>query len=271
MEAGPRTKPLFVVDRLYLIIASALLGAAALSWAATYFLMPTMMMPGTMGLASLVSSLALPVVATFELVWVIGMAAMMFPAMIPVVAFYNRFVAKEENNPTAIKLIGTPLFLFGYLIAYAALGLGAYFAVFAGLSLAAALPLPAVLAIVAPSAVLVVAGLYQLTGLKVKMLSNCVSPVGFFATRLHRGLLGSIRMGLSHGTYCATCCWAYMLVMLSVAWMSLPFMAAVSGVIVLEKVVVRGSKIFTKAVGAGFFVLALLVLVFPGLLTFQMS
>jgi predicted metal-binding membrane protein len=262
-------EPFFVPDRLALTVTAILLSAAAVSWAVTYYLMPAMMMSSATGLYSIVTSLSLSNVGFFELVWVVGMAAMMFPAMIPVVAFYDRIVAKAEAAPTKARVFGTPLFLFGYLVAYAGLGLLAYLAVFAGLYWLSGVSLLWSIGFFVPSLILIVAGLYQVSSLKVRMLSVCISPFGFFATRLRRGLAGSLSMGFSHGIYCVTCCWAYMLVMLAVAWMSLPFMAIVAGVITLEKVIVRGSKLFNRGVAVAFWVLAAVVLFYPGLLTFQ--
>ena len=61
--------------------------------------MMTMGSGGMMGVAALVSSTSLSAIGLFELIWVVGMAAMMFPAMIPIVTFYNRFSTKVEPNP----------------------------------------------------------------------------------------------------------------------------------------------------------------------------
>ena len=228
--------------------------------------MMTMASGGMMGLESLVPSLSLPAVALFELLWVVGMAAMMFPAMIPIVAFYNRFSTKEEPNPPFARAVGTPLFLAGYLAVYAGLGLAVYVAVFVALVLSSSFASLAHVAYVAPSAVLIMAGAYQLSPRKSSFLMHCVSPIGFFTRHSHRGLFGSFRMGLSHGEYCVGCCWAYMLVMFAVALMSLPFMAVLSLLIALEKVFTRGAVWFTRGIAAGLVLLGVAVLVFPGLL-----
>ena len=90
--------------------------------------------------------------------------------------------------------------------------------------------------------------------------------MGFFTQHSHRGLLGSFRMGLSHGEYCVGCCWAYMLVMFAVALMSIPFMAVLSVVIALEKVVMHGAVWFTRGIAAGLVLVGLTSLVFPGVL-----
>jgi hypothetical protein len=83
---GTDSTSIFVADRLSIIVATTLLAAAAISWAATYDLAPLMGassgMAG-MGVDAIASSLSLTSVVIFEFVWVVGMAAMMFPAMLP--------------------------------------------------------------------------------------------------------------------------------------------------------------------------------------------
>ena len=219
-----------------------------------------------MGVASLVSSLSLTSISLFELIWVVGMVAMMFPSMIPVVVFYNRVATRIESNPNIAKAIGTPLFLIGYLATYAGLGLLVYFAVFIAVSASSLLPTLSSFALFAPGIVLIFTGIYQLSPLKSRCLSHCISPMGFFAVHSQKGLLGSIRMGLSHGKYCVGCCWAYMLVMLVVAVMSLPFMAILAAVIASEKVIIRGATWFTNTVAAGFIVLGVVALFVPNVL-----
>jgi predicted metal-binding membrane protein len=81
--------------------------------------------------------------------------------------------------------------------------------------------------------------------------------------------VGSVYMGLRHGFYCVGCCWAFMLVMLAVAGMSLPFMAILAGVITLEKVIARGKVWFNRGISISFVTLAVAVLFLPGLLTFS--
>jgi predicted metal-binding membrane protein len=163
-------------------------------------------------------------------------------------------------------MAGTPLFLSGYLAMYAGSGLAAYIVVFIALGLPSSVPPISTLALVAPSLVLVFVGLYQLTPWKARSLSHCVSPADFFILHSRSGLSGAVRMGISHGAYCVGCCWAYMLVMLAVAAMSIPFMAALAGVIAIEKVLVRGATWFTRAVAGAFVLLGIASFVFPSIL-----
>jgi predicted metal-binding membrane protein len=264
--------PVFVTDRLAVSVSVILLSAAAISWLLSYYLMPLMMMGNSSGMmagsgvAAIVSSLSVSAVGFFEVVWVIGMAAMMFPAMIPKVMFYDKIKTRLETNPLLAKAVGTPIFLTGYLVAYALLGIGAYLAVYVALAFSSSFPILSVLSIIAPSVILIATGLYQFSSLKSRCLYQCSSPLGFFATHSRKGLLGAFRMGLSDGKYCVGCCWAYMLVMLAVGAMSIPVMAVLAGVISLEKVVVRGAAWFNRLIAGSFIALGVAALIFPSII-----
>jgi predicted metal-binding membrane protein len=263
--------PVFVRDKLAVTIAAVLVTAASIAWLASYYLMPLTMSgsPDTMaatGVAAIVSSLSLPAVGLFEAVWTIGMAAMMFPAMIPMTLFYNKVISRSEQSPKLARVAGTPVFLAGYLATYALLGIGAYLAVYAAIALSSSFPALSGLSVIGPTAVLVAAGIYQFSSLKTRCLSQCVSPFGFFATHTDEGISGAFTMGFSHGSFCVGCCWAYMLVMLAVGAMSIPVMAALAGLIALEKVIVRGSAWFSRTVGFGLVSLGILVAFLPNIL-----
>ncbi len=264
-SSGP--VPLFTRDKLTLTVTIILSTVAALSWVGTYYLMPLMSAGSMMmGVASIVTSFSLASISVFEVIWVIGMVAMMFPAMIPIMLVYNKISANAEGNPSLVRVVGTPLFLLGYLLTYAGLGLVAYSFVFIALDIASSISIFSALALVGPSLVLILAGVYQLTPLKSACLSHCVSPLSFFLLHSRKGLVGSVRMGISHGAYCVGCCWAYMLVMLAVAAMSLPFMAILAVVIIFEKAVIRGAVWYTRAIAGFFLALGLSSLLFPGIL-----
>ena len=124
---------IFVRDRLAITVTVSLVVIAAVCWIASYYLMPFMMMSSnsagmgmTNGVAAIVgSTFSLSSVLFFDLLWVIGMAAMMFPAMIPVMLFYNKVAVNAEEHPKVARILGTPVFLIGYLAMYAVLGIGA--------------------------------------------------------------------------------------------------------------------------------------------------
>ncbi len=180
-------------------------------------------------------------VSFFLFLWVFGMVAMMFPAMIPVVSMYNSSTTKVGAQT---RVAGTVLFLGGYLLLYALLGAGVYVVTYLAFNLAALIPVLASYALPAVSGLLIVAGVWQLSPLKDRCLSKCVSPFGFFLLHMKKGLSGAFRMGMEHGYYCVGCCWMYMLVMLGVGAMSILSMLLLASLITIEKAIVHGALWF---------------------------
>ncbi len=91
--------------------------------------------------------------------------------------------------------------------------------------------------------VLVLVGLYQLTPWKGTCLTHCRSPLGFLMTNWREGLAGALRMGAGHGWYCLGCCWALMAVLFVVGVMNLFWVAALSALVLLEKVTAAGALV----------------------------
>ena len=214
-------------------------------------------------MGSLFSTPDIGVILAFLVVWMVGMVAMMFPAMVPVMSFYSGLVTRQERRPYLSRLLGVPLFLGGYLSLYLLLGAGLFAAVYLVFQLGLVMPSLASWSVIGVAVTLFAAGIWQLTPLKEKMLGKCVSPMGFFMTHAKKGFRGAFRMGAEHGLYCVGCCWLYMLVMLVVAAMSLVSMVLLSGLIIIEKAFV-GKTSWFKWLSAGIFLfLGVAVLVFP--------
>lgn len=197
----------------------------------------------------------------FEALWIVMMAAMMFPSVAPMVTVWVRSVSAR---PTRVqRASGVAQFLSGYLLAWAGFGLLAY----------GALVLTGRLIEASPSAgrwlgaaIFAVAGIYQLTPLKEVCLKHCRSPVGaLFHYASFNGPLRDLRVGLHHGAYCVGCCWGLMIVLVAVGAMNVGVMAALAVVILVEKVWKHGRQ-FSKAVGAALLVAALLAPWVPWLL-----
>ena len=153
--------------------------------------------------------------------WAVMMTAMMLPSALPLVLAYRRM----DRRGTGALLLGS-----GYLVAWVGVGLAAY-----GLDLA--LPEPSALAI---GAVLLLAGVYQLSPMKDACLRRCRSPFDFLVMRWRRGRLGALRLGAEHGAYCIGCCWALMAVLVVAASMELVWVAVIAVVVAAEKLIPRG-------------------------------
>jgi predicted metal-binding membrane protein len=162
--------------------------------------------------------------------WVVMLAAMMLPATAPLAVAYGRVAQARAGS----RLAALP-FTLGYLLLWTAAGL-VPLAVFvwsrgmvAGMG-SSPLGAPAL------GAVLIGAGLYQLSPWKGACLRACRSPLGFVVGHdFDKGALGGLMAGASHGTFCLGCCWALMAVLTVAGLMSLPWMAALAVLILAEK------------------------------------
>lgn len=84
-------------------------------------------------------------------------------------------------------------------------------------------------------AVLIAAGLYQLSPLKNVCLSHCRSPASFLSRHWRPGAVGALRLGALHGAYCVGCCWALMLLLFVGGVMNLIWIAVLAVIILVEK------------------------------------
>jgi predicted metal-binding membrane protein len=92
-------------------------------------------------------------------------------------------------------------------------------------------------------AILVAAGLYQLTPVKDLCLSKCRSPISFIMTSWRDGVGGALRMGLLHGVYCLGCCWLLFVILFPLGIMNIPAMAMITLVIFAEKTLSWGRPV----------------------------
>ena len=161
-------------------------------------------------------------------VWVVMMAAMMFPSVSPTVALYSRMT--RSRAPLA------PLvFTSGYLLTWTAAGLLAFAISNLGASLLGdELSWDAAGRWVA-GGIVAAAALYELTPLKNVCLGKCRSPLGFLLGSWRGGAWGALQMGAKHGVWCVGCCWALMAALFALGVMSIAWMAFVAALIATEK------------------------------------
>lgn len=244
------------MDRPQKVILSSLILVSVASWvAAQYFEQDMMLAMG--GVENALS------ISIFTSIWTVGMAAMMFPAIVPMVLLYNRLVnsggpnqASVSEPPRKAYSNNVLLFVSCYLVVWSLTGIGLL------------LGWSEIMRLSGPSigqsthyvfgAVLIISGIYQFTPLKTKCLGYCESPMSFFMRRWSSGTAGAIKMGMYHGLYCLGCCWPYFLLMVALGWMNLTWMALFAAIIFGEKIWSRGILI-AKIAGAGFIVAGLLV------------
>jgi predicted metal-binding membrane protein len=189
-------------------------------------------------------------------VWVVMMAAMMFPSLAPTVALYTTMT--RRRGP------GRPLlFTAGYLLVWGTAGVGAYGLFELGKSLFGGALAWHTGGRWFAAGVLAVAAIYELTPLKDVCLAKCRSPIGFLLGTWRDGRLGAVEMGSKHAGWCLGCCWALMAALFALGVMSVVWMAFVAALIALEKTL-PWRRPATWGTAAILLVLAVAVLAFPG-------
>lgn len=212
---------LFAAVRTRLGLVALLFVLAGLAWWATVNQMAGMDAgPGT----------DLGALGWFIGVWVVMMAAMMFPSVAPTVALYARLT--RQRSP-----VRPLLFAFAYLVVWATVGLLSYGLFEVGKTwFGPQLAWNAGGRWVAAS-ILAAAAVYELTPLKNVCLGKCRSPLGFLLGNWRDGGTGGIEMGARHAAWCVGCCWALMAALFALGVMSLVWMAVVAALITAEKTI----------------------------------
>jgi predicted metal-binding membrane protein len=178
------------------------------------------------------------------LMWWLMMVAMMLPAAAPVILLYGALhPAGTARAPFA--------FLAGYLAVWA--GFSALATALQGALAAAGLLSPMYMTLSTPllgGAVLIGAGLYQLTPLKAACLNSCRGPVETL-TRLRReDRTRAFSMGLRHGAQCLGCCWALMALLFVGGVMNLVWILGLALIVAVEKLSPWGDRL-SRPLGAG--------------------
>jgi predicted metal-binding membrane protein len=188
-------------------------------------------------------------------VWIVMMAAMMFPSVSPTVALYARMTRRSGLSRPLV-------FTSGYLLVWASAGIGAYGLFRLGRStLGSELTWDAAGRWLA-GGVLGAAALYELTPLKHVCLEKCRSPLGFLLGTWRDGQRGALEMGARHAAWCVGCCWALMGALFALGVMSLAWMALVAALITLEKTL-PWRRLVTWVTAAVLLILAVVLIAVP--------
>jgi predicted metal-binding membrane protein len=180
--------------------------------------------------------------------WWVMMAAMMLPSAAPILLLFARINRKEKL--AGRSFIPTGIFAAGYLVAW-----GAFSALATGLQwalerLGLLSPMMVTTSYWLGSAILIAAGLWQLTPIKGMCLRHCRSPIGFLVQSWRPGGRGAFRMGLQHGSFCLGCCWFLMGLLFFGGIMNLFWIIGLAVFVLVEKTVPMGSWI-GRIVGVG--------------------
>ncbi len=170
--------------------------------------------------------------------WWAMMAAMMLPSAAPTILLFATLNRKLGERGHAAVPAG--LFASAYVMVWGG------FSVLATLlqmhldKLALLNPMMASASVPLGGALLLAAGVYQLTPLKHACLRHCRSPIHFFSHRWKKGPRGAFFMGLEHGAFCLGCCWMIMALLFYAGVMNLLWIIGLALYVLLEKLAPAG-------------------------------
>jgi predicted metal-binding membrane protein len=164
--------------------------------------------------------------------------------MVLLFAAVNRKV-RQQGQP----YVGTSFFTAGYLAAWGGFSLVAVFLQWGLERLLLLSPMLHVSSLYFGAALLIGAGVYQLTPLKHACLHHCRTPIEFIARYWRQGAGGAVRMGLQHGLFCLGCCWVLMALLFYAGIMNLWWIGGLAVYVALEKLAPAGHRLGRYAGG----------------------
>jgi predicted metal-binding membrane protein len=181
-----------------------------------------------------------PHVLLLWVMWAVMMTAMMLPSATPLILLYAAAARRNAENSSPARRVYA--LAAGYLLVWSLFSVGATALQRLLTSALVLTPMMEPATPVAGAVVLAIAGLYQLTPLKLVCLRACRSPLGFMMQRWRGDAEGAFRLGMSHGTYCLGCCWALMLILFAGGVMNLLVIVALTVWVLVEKIAPFGER-----------------------------
>ena len=225
MSSAPDpTSRLLSYDRA--IVAGGIASLVALSWLYLF---------SGAGMDAGMHSMRSPPLSALVVMWWLMMVAMMLPSAAPAILLYGR-VREIRGDDAAVA--PTWIFLGAYLAAWLLFSIAAASAQYALIGSSMALESP-----LGTSALLIAAGLYQLSPIKSSCLAQCRAPAQFLSRHWRPGTRGSVRLGVIHGAYCIGCCWMLMALLFVGGVMNFAWIAGLTLIVGIEKLVPRGDLI----------------------------
>lgn len=259
------TAPEFVRDRLehrrIPVVAIVAYGIALLAWVA--IVARWLPMPGSVSDRSLADpgapealalSNGLAGVGLYLVMWGVMMVAMMYPSTVPLFRMYYKTL---DGTSATGKATRVGAFMGAYAVAWALTGI-------VPLVVNSVVPIATVAdehTSVLVGGTLLLLGGYQLSPYKDRCLNVCRTPLGFLMEHHEPGVRGAATMSLRFSVFCVGCCWALFAVIVVVGSMNVLWMAVITAVLSLERVVSWGDRLATVVgVAAGIGGLGLVLL-----------
>jgi len=257
MSRGTVSERAFFGVSAFLFAASA---AVTIAWCTSMSTMGGMPMPG--GWTMSMTWMRMPgqtwpgAAESFLAMWVVMMAAMMLPSLVPMLRRYRRSVVRsgETRLGRLTALVGVGYFFVWTAIGMAAFPLGAALAAVEMRQPALARAVP-----IAAGAVVLIAGALQFSAWKARHLACCREVPGH-GRRLPANAGTAWRHGLRLGLHCSRCCANLTAILLVIGVMDIRAMAVVTAAITTERLAPTGERVArttgTVAVAAGLFLIA---------------
>jgi len=175
------------------------------------------------------------------IMWWTMMLAMMLPSAAPAILTYGAVRRKFAEKSAATAPLA--IFAMGYAAIWTAFSVAA---VVLQISVDEIVPMNGMMAVTSATlgaALLIAAGLYQLSPLKQACLRKCQTPLMFFARNWRKGYGGAVRMGLSHGLYCLGCCWVLMGLLFYGGVMELRWIVGLALYVAAEKLIPASGRL----------------------------
>ncbi|MFT5975743.1 MAG: putative metal-binding membrane protein [Gammaproteobacteria bacterium] len=217
--------------------ASLLLGTMLLGWAFLAWAVLDMTHPLAKLMMPMSPAWSMGNMMAIFIMWAVMMMAMMLPSATPMVLTFVRLCRHKHQ------------ILHGWIF------VAAYLVIWSGFSAAATAlhwwlqttgllsPMMTSSSMWFTAILLLVAGVVQFTPLKDACLRHCRTPMGYLLTEWKDGAVGAWRMGVKHGLICLGCCWALMGLLYVAGVMNLVWVAALTTVVIIEKLHPAGVKI----------------------------
>lgn len=167
--------------------------------------------------------------------WIVMMAAMMLPTAIPMLRVFAHM--RSQKSARGSFDYSPFMFLSGYVLVWTIFSVVAALmhvqvSAVGGLNKDGALASSLLAGLVC-----LTVGVYQATPLKHACLVLCQSPMAFFLSSWRNGTFGALLMGIRHGVFCVGCCWALMLMLFVVGFVSAAWCVFIAFFVLLEKLI----------------------------------
>jgi predicted metal-binding membrane protein len=228
---------LFAASAVVTIVWCASMSAMGMSMPGGWTMsMAWMRMPGQTWLGA---------AASFLLMWVVMMVAMMLPSLVPMLWRYRRALGRtgETRRGRLTALVGVVYFFVWTVFGMAAFPLGIALKTIEMQQAALARVVP-----IAVGVVVLIAGAFQFSAWKAHHLACCRRAPGRDQT-VPANASTAWRLGLRLGVHCSCCCAGLMAVLLVVGVMDARAMVVVAAAITVERLAPAGEQV-ARVIGA---------------------